>query len=236
MGKKKKWIAAIGIFGIIILTAVCAAAAIQKQKREEKEPDKSVSGESVSMQEIYQTITEDYYNRPLEKDEEGNYLLGDFYDNIYQVSIAPRQNFTILEENSGSGCIYLDYQADGDDFLGTYYLMPANEEYSVKDMTDELSYDYQAIAENENYEVLSRFQALETYDIDGYETVLDRMDYKNKETGEIITLRNYCMAVDEEAALVLQCMVTETRSSELVVSEFSDEELAQELFENIQVS
>lgn len=191
--------------------------------------------ESARLNEIYQHVVSDQTNRELEKDEDGDYILGDFYQNQYTVSVSPRSQVTIDEENSGSGWLYFTYDTDEGNLTGTYYLMPVTDEYGTSAITAELDDYYDSLSAYEGSEV-TRLDELLPMEIDGHETVMDRIDYRFPEEGYHGSMRNYCMVVDEVDGLVVQCVVTEILYEEDTAPLFTDEELAEELLSGITVT
>ena len=187
---------------------------------------------AAEMNEIYNTVVEDQTSRPLERDDDGNYVLGDFYDNQYTVSIAPRETFEIDEANSGSGWIYFSYLTDQGEITGTYYLMPMTDDYGVEDITSELEYDYESFLDYDGCEA-TKIEALVPYEIDGREAVMDRFDFTYTEEGYHGSMRNYCMVLDVNEGLVLQCIVTEVLFAPEYESIFDDNEMAYEVLSNV---
>lgn len=191
--------------------------------------------ESARLNEIYQHVVSEQTDRKLEKNEDGNYILGDFYQNQYTVSVSPRSKVTIDEENSGSGWLYFTYDTDEGNLTGTYYLMPVTDEYGTSAITAELDDYYDSLSAYEGSEV-TRLDELLSLEIDGHETVMDRIDYRFPDEGYHGSMRNYCMVVDEMDGLVVQCVVTEILYEENATPLFTDEELAEELLSGITIN
>ena len=191
--------------------------------------------ESARLNEIYQHVVSEQTDRELEKNKDGDYILGDFYQNQYTVSVPPRSKVTIDEENSGSGWLYFTYDTDEGNLTGTYYLMPVTDEYGTSAITSELDDYYDSLSAYEGSKV-TRLDDLLSLEIDGHETVMDRIDYSFPDEGYHGSMRNYCMVVDEMDGLVVQCVVTEILYEENSASLFTDEELAEELLSGIIVN
>lgn len=187
---------------------------------------------AAKLNEIYQSVVDEETKKPLETDENGNYVLGDFYNNQYTVAITPRKNLKIDEANSGSGWLYFTYKTDQGEISGTYYLMPMTDQYGVEDLKKELDEYYNAFEQDETSEV-TRIDSLISYEVDGREAIMDRLDFTYPEQGYHGSMRNYCMVVDAAEELVVQCVLTETLYTPEAESLFTDDELAEELLSNI---
>lgn len=182
------------------------------------------------LQEIYNTIQQDYY--ALKKDEDGNYFLSDFYCNNDTVKIEPREKISIQEDGSGSGWLYFSYVNGESEYFGTYYLMPLNEEYGLNELAEELTYDYENLCKNSEWAV-ERSGVLEKYTVDGRDVFADKVTYMDEKNNVSGSVRNYFMVMDEKETLAVQCIVTETMKAD-GEGAFSEEELAKVLMEKIE--
>ncbi|MDO4340525.1 MAG: hypothetical protein Q4C91_20955 [Eubacteriales bacterium] len=183
------------------------------------------------LQEIYNTIQQDYY--ALKKDEDGNYFLSDFYYNNYTVKIEPRKRISIQEDGAGSGWLYFSYENGESEYFGTYYLMPLNEEYGLDELAGELEYDYENLCENSEWDV-ERSNALQKYKVDNHNVIADKITYTDKKENISGSIRNFFMIIDDKDTLAVQCIVTEV-IEEQGKCVFSEDELAKELMENIEL-